>query len=214
MTTRSSFARAKSEASGRRFALYVEGPRDRGLIEAWARRAEPALGRAVSRHTVILGGCRPARAAEHFRTLHGDDPQARGVCVLDRDLEDRQPPASARVPGLEFYTWPRRHIESYLLVPDAIRRGARLPGNDAKIERFFRQTLPEDEDGLRAVDAKRLFGRYGPLSTCLGRSIPPVRVARAMRAEDFHADVHELLSRLREAVGLRAVETAVVLRRS
>jgi hypothetical protein len=214
VSTSSPFARAKFEATGRGFALYVEGPRDRGLIEAWARRAEPALGRAVSRHTVILGGCRPARAAEHFRDLHGEDPHARAVCVLDRDLEDREPPASARVPGLEFYTWPRRHIESYLLVPDAIRRGARLPGDDAKIERFFRQTLPEDEEGLRAVDAKRIFGRYGPLAACVGRSVPPVRVARAMRAEDFHADVHELLRRLREALGLRPTQPAVVLRRS
>ena len=212
MSNSSSFACAKPGSAGRGFALYVEGPRDQGLIEAWARRAEPALGRAVSRHTMILGGCRPVRAAEHFRALLGTDPEARGVCVLDRDLEGRPPPASARVAGLDYFTWPRRHIESYLLVPDAIRRGARLPTDDSQVERFFRDMLPEDEAGLRDIDAKRLFGQHGPLAIWLGRTIPPVRVARAMRAEDFHADVHELLRRLRNALGLQTVEIAVVRR--
>jgi hypothetical protein len=191
-----------------RFALYVEGPRDRSLLEAWAQRVSPALAEALARATVILGGCRPARAAEHFRELRDADAAARGLCVLDRDAEGAPRPRAVEEPGLEFFTWGRRHIESYLLVPSAIRRSLRLPADDARVERFFRSQLPGDEAGLGAIDAKPLFAFQGELQQLLGRAVRPVHVARAMFAGEIHADVLELLARVRAGVGMDDARTS------
>jgi hypothetical protein len=151
---------------------------------------------------VILGGRQPARAAEQFREMRTAQPEARGLCVLDRDGDDAPPPLAISVAGLEFFTWSRRHIESYLLVPDAIRRSLRLPVDDLRIERFFRSELPRDEDGLGALDAKPLFAFRGEFQQLLGRAVRPVHVARAMHAGEIHADVHDLLARVRGGLGL------------
>jgi hypothetical protein len=191
--------------SDSRFVLYVEGPRDRSLLEAWARCLSPSLARALPPLTVILGGCQPARAAEHFRDVRERRGDARGLCVLDRDRKPRATPERAVEPGLEFYTWGRRHIESYLLVPDAIRRSARLAAGDARVARFFREELPaaDDEAAYGELDAKPLFAQHGELEQLLGRPVRPARVARVMRREELHVDVRALLDRLAAALGIR-----------
>lgn len=196
------------------FVLYVEGPRDRGLLEAWSWRASPALARALPQVTVILGGCQPARAAEHYRGLRESQASLRALCVLDPDVERRPPPAAAREPGLEFFTWGRRHIESYLLVPEAIRRSLRLAREDQRVDRYFRCVLPavDDEEALRELDAKPLFAEHGDFHALLGRPVRPAQVARSMLHEELHADVQELLGRLREALGIRDPEVALAKR--
>ena len=101
--------------------LYLEGAGDRGILNGWCRRFLPAHAGLLSRASVILGGKRPARAVEHFRSLGGASEGRSGLCVLDRDDGRSLPGPEIDEPGLEFFTWGRRHIESYLLVPDAIR---------------------------------------------------------------------------------------------
>jgi hypothetical protein len=203
--------RGNGHANGRaaaperpRFVLYVEGPRDQSLLEAWAQRVSPALAETVSDATVILGGCQPARAAEHFRQLRAADADARGLCVLDRDADGAPRPRPVEEPGLEFFTWGRRHIESYLLVPAAIRRSLGLAADDARVDRFFARQLPRDEAGLGAIDAKPLFAFRGELQRLLGRPVRPTQVARAMYAGEIHADVRSLFARVRAAAGLDA----------
>jgi hypothetical protein len=191
---------AKRIAPG--FALYVEGPRDQSLLATWAQRVSPALAELLGDVTVILGGCRPARAAEHFRELRERDASATGVCVLDRDAEGAPRPRPVAEPGLEFFTWGRRHIESYLLVPAAIRRSLRLAADDVRVDRFFATQLPRDEAALGAIDAKPLFAFRGELQQLLGRPVRPDHVARAMFAGEIHADVRALLLRVRAGVGL------------
>jgi len=187
---------------GPRFVLYVEGPRDQSLLAAWAHRMSPLLGRSLDAVTVILGGRRPARAAEHFRALCVTHTTARGLCVLDRDADDAPRPPPVVEPGLEFFTWGRRHIESYLLVPGAIRRSLKLPATDARVERFFRSELPASEEELGAVDAKPLFASRGEFERLLGRAVRPIHVARAMHAGEIHADVLDVLARVRGGLGL------------
>jgi hypothetical protein len=202
---RSNGAAARVNGAGYRpFVLYVEGPRDQSLLEAWAQRVSPALAATLADVTVILGGCRPARAAEHFRERREREADVRGLCVLDRDADGAPRPRTVEEPGLAFFTWGRRHIESYLLVPAAIRRSLRLAADDARVERFFERELPRDEAGLGAVDAKPLFAFQGELQRLLGRPVRPAQVARAMYAGEIHADVHELLVRVRAGAGLDA----------
>ncbi|MDJ0850778.1 MAG: hypothetical protein QNK04_20600 [Myxococcota bacterium] len=182
--------------------LYLEGPRDRGILMAWCRRLMPSFARSLSRSSVILGGRQPARALEHFRGLGGAEAGARGLCVLDRD--DGRAPAldGTEEPGLEFFTWGRRHIESYLLVPGAIARALSVPDSEGRVERALRGHLPTVEEDYRDLDAKRILAPTGPVSRALGVPIPLARVARATRPSELHADVHAFFGTLRSALGL------------
>jgi hypothetical protein len=149
---------------------------------------------------VILGGRRPARAVEHFLELraHGDEAAGplRGICVLDRDghVEDV---AAGEPEGLELFTWPRRHIESYLLVPAAMRRCMRMAPQDPRVGELLGD-LPRNgsEEPLRALDAKRLLAGKSALAREVGAILSPARIARCMNRSDLHGDVLALLDRL------------------
>ncbi len=180
-----------------RFVLYLEGPRDRAILSAWSRRFLSAFDRKLFQSSVILGGRQPARAIAHFRRVNGSRGAIRALCVLDRDDGANPEPGGSADLALEFYIWSRRHIESYLLVPAAIRRA--LHTDNGRVDRVLRDHLPDDgdEESLRSIDAKRLLAPGGALSQALGRSLPLLDIARAMHAEELHADVHDLFSRLR-----------------
>ncbi len=177
------------------FVLYIEGPRDKDVLRAWAQRVSRSLGRALSERSIILGGRQPERAAAHFRGVRRVHDGARALCVLDGDGGRADPPQGD--PALEFHVWERRHIESYLLVPDAIRRSLRLPQDDHRLMRACRDLLPEAEDkeGWCRLDAKRLLAPDGELARAVGRPIQPGRVARAMREDEIHLEVRGLLAR-------------------
>jgi len=136
------------------------------------------------------------------------------LCVLDRD--GLPEPAETRdgEPGLEFFTWPRRQIESYLLVPEAMLRSVSHTANSETLERLVRQIVPdpEDEDALRNMDAKRLLSDRGPLRSGAGLGLEPSRIARGMRETELHADVRAVLGRLRLGFGIREPEFYVVSR--
>jgi hypothetical protein len=187
--------------TGAAFFLYVEGPGDRGILRAWSQRLLPRAAHRVFERVVILGGRRPARALEHFAREAGAGPGTRGLCVLDRDDEGAGPPSAPE--GLEFFTWTRRHIESYLLVPAALRRALSAGSEEARLERVLRECLPPtaDEAAHRELDAKRLLGPRGPLARALGRPPQLARIARATRADEHHPDVHALFDRLRRGLG-------------
>ena len=197
--------------SGGPFVLYIEGPRDRAILRAWSYRLLPARARDLFRASVILGGRRPDRAIEHFRRLGGGAGGARAVCVLDRDDVAEAEPAGGRESGLSFFTWSRRHIESYLLVPGAIRRAVRAPDDRRRLDRLLREHLPPegDEGRIRDVDAKRLLGPMGVLARALGRSLPLGGIAQATREVELHDDVHALFALLRAGIGADAPRPVV-----
>jgi hypothetical protein len=196
-------AAGHSAPGARGFVLYLEGPLDRGILQSWARRLLPGTRRLFDA-SVILGGRQPARALDHFQRLGGGRAGLRGLCVLDRD--DGSPSAAlAEEPALEVFTWGRRHIESYLLVPTAIGRALRLPERDRRVERALHGLLPADGDeaGWRELDAKRLLAPGGLLPRALGAALRPPTIARSMRPAELHADVLDCFARLRAALGQR-----------
>lgn len=207
------------ESSTRPFSLYVEGPRDGEILRVWARRVCPGIVKPLERSMVILGGRRPARAVEHFRAAGGDASGRRGLVVLDRDHHpiDRAADTDGVLaePGLELFTWRRRHIESYVLVRDAIQRVLSDHPDRAWLDRLIELHVPpaSDEAACGGLDAKRLLGTKGALARELGRVISPAAVARSMRAEELHTDVLDLFDRIRGALGLDG-EGLQVVRRS
>jgi len=160
-----------------------------------------------------MGGRQPARAAEHFARVHGDREDVSGLVVLDRDHHD---PAHdwPELDALELYTWPRRHIESYVLVPAAIRRAAGCGPEDLRVDRLLAEHLPEEDDisALQGLDAKRLLAARGPLARGLGRPVSTADIAKCMRLDEVHADVLHVLERARGALGLGRVEPEIVVR--
>jgi len=180
------------------FTLYVEGPRDREILRAWAYRLQPTLARRILSGAVILGGRQPQRALMDFRRRGGGRDGRRGLCILDRDDGANHATPDEQEQGLEFFTWSRRHIESYLLVPAALRRALCLPESDSQFGRIVARHLPRagDEPAFRKVDAKRLLGPNGVLPRTLGRPVPLSGVARATRENELHRDVHDLFARL------------------
>ncbi len=192
------------------FILYVEGPADRSILREWSYRLLPTEAKGLFETTVILGGRQPARAIRHFREEATQRPNLRALCVLDRDDAAEEYPGTC--PNLEFFTWSRRHIESYLLVPEAMRRVLFGDDSSGRIDRLMRELLPEpgDEPHHSTLDAKKLLGRKGPFARSLGRPLPLARIARATREHELHPDVHALFSRLRDGLGI--VEPVTVAR--
>jgi hypothetical protein len=190
------------------FLVFVEGPRDRDVLRSWARLLSPRLARRMVESTVILGGRQPARAVSHLQALGAGGSRSSGLCVLDRDERVAADLAAPEV-NLELFTWQRRHIESYVLVPDAIRRGLRL--QDRAVARRIADELPspDDETALRSLDAKRLLARGGAVARAAGRPVDAGRVARAMRPDEIHPEVHGLLGRIAEGFGLRTGQPIV-----
>jgi len=202
-------AAAGHSASGpRSFVLYLEGPRDRGILQAWAKRVLPAEGRRLFGASVILGGRQPARALDHFRRLGGSRAGLRALCILDRDDGAAEATQEPEEDALEFFTWGRRHIESYLLVASAIGRALRLPDRDGRVERVLREHVPAegDEAAWRDLDAKRLLAPSGSLPRALGAALRPAAIARSMRPAELHADVLDCFARLRGGLGIREPE--------
>jgi hypothetical protein len=186
-----------------RFILYVEGARDREILTGWARHVGPIFGRTLERSTVILGGRQPARAIDDFRRRGGADAGYSGLVVLDHD-ELPEKPASEDLlePGLEVFVWSLRHIESYLLVPAAIRRVAPHAPDDrtlaAWIEGRASDAARAEASPRRAgrPHAKRLLGAGGALCESLGVELRAGEIARAMRRDELHSDVHDLFARI------------------
>ena len=172
------------------------------------------MSRQLFGASVILGGRRPARAVEHFRSAGGSDAGLVGVCVLDRDDGNHPPSPDSGVAGLEFFTWGRRHIESYVLVPTVIRRLVGESPDGPRLERIIEEHFPEegDEAAYRRIDAKRLLGNKGPLAQGLGRVLTPGVLARSMRAEELHPDVVSLYERIEVGLAANAPDFEVIRR--
>jgi len=190
-----------------RFVLYVEGPRDREILSGWARHVAPVFGRTLERSTVILGGRQPARAVDDFRRRGGAPAGLSGLVVLDRDdhpedPREESPAARLLEPGLELFIWSLRHIESYLLVPAAIRRVAPHAPDDRTLLAWIERHEAEDSrfgtTPRRRVGphAKRMLGAGGALGESLGCELRAGEIAKAMRRDELHDDVHDLFARI------------------
>ena len=206
--------------------LYVEGARDREILEGWARRVEPSLQRCIERSTVILGGRRPARAVEDFKRRGGRSNGWRGLVVLDRDHHAHTGSAAAlaaelglavdELSGLELFVWSQRHIESYLLVPAAIQRVLGVAEDDPRVERALAVSRDEgvrdETQAANGLHAKRVLGAGGSLSEALGRELRAGAIARAMRREDLHEDVYDLFARIGRLAGVGGRGPEIVVR--
>jgi hypothetical protein len=196
--------------AARRFALYVEGPRDRNVLRLFAQKLSPELARAMDSCVQILGGRQPERAVELFgrmveRAAREDADAPRGLCILDRDDPERHGDAlpEAFAPGasrLEFVVWKRRQIASYLIVPRAIRGCLARHRDDPQLDHCLEAWLPDpsDERAFCRLNAKQTLGARGPIAGYLGRPLRAQEIVRSMTPLEIHQDVKDVLAYVRD----------------
>jgi len=173
---------------------------------------------------VILGGRQPVRARDDFRKRSKGKPDVRGLIVLDRDHHTQADAAEAEAlvadeAGLELFVWGRRHIESYLLVPETLRRVLRVDEGDDRVERALRESQAQTHDDDPAergdalpVHAKRMLGAGGSLSEAFGVELRAGEIAKAMRAEELHDDVRALFGQIGRLSGVVNEGPEIVIR--
>jgi len=215
------------------FVLYVEGTSDieiLRLLAAGLGKDETFFDRLPIH---VLGGRDPKEAREHFLGVKGFLADTRAICVLDPDLNRESLLDSIehnREESLEFKIWNRRHLESYLLVPEAIARAIH-PDTDMPLFRDavaarFREFLAESPRGyvfpdsipdyrafhldwMGTFDAKRQVFSPSPgdASFLVKESHPeitPQHVAQAMREDEIHDDIRQLIDSICDVVQAEA----------
>ena len=103
------------------WVLYLEGPTDLAILQAFARRLghEEALG-ALERPYVHYVGNRPILVQNHYHGLKEALPDLRAAALFDRLESDPTP-----IDQVEWLIWERREIENYLCSESTLAEYAR-----------------------------------------------------------------------------------------
>ena len=97
----------QAESAG--WVLYLEGPTDLAVLQAFSRRLSHPAADCLERPFVHYVGNLPSEARSHFHGLREAIPTLRGAALFDRMRSGE----SASDP-LVHLTWRRREIENYL----------------------------------------------------------------------------------------------------
>lgn len=143
----------QAEAKG--WVLYLEGPSDLAVLQAFARRLGHPAQSHLERPFIDYVGNNPAQAYEHFYGLQEAKDDLVGVAVYDnlgRDLEER--------PSLRQVMWRRNEIENYLCAPDALYA-------------YAESSAQRDQPGplFAYAEAKK---RREVMKECVENIVPPV----------------------------------------
>ena len=181
---------------------------------AWSQ-LEP-LGPWLQRHHDHVIGLDHHAHGDDVATMRLVDPSAASTTQLLVPLLDELgcelTGGIGGVAELEFFTWPRRHIESYLLVRSAISRCLGVSREDWLVSRLLDEHIPapHNEAALGEVDAKRLLASNGPIAQGTGQELRPSQIAKKMREGELHDDVLQLLGLLRRGLGQSEPERYLV----
>lgn len=103
------------------WVLYLEGPTDLAILQAFARRIRNSEAVEVLRRPFIKTvGNQPPAAARHYHGLREAFPQLEGIALFDR-LDSEMP----RGGYMNFMQWNRREIENYLCTEETLMAYAR-----------------------------------------------------------------------------------------
>ncbi len=205
----------------RKLLIYVEGETDEELLRSWAgvlaEESEFAsLMDAMAQVAFApMGGgdaaSMKARAERHFEGARLLSQNAQQVMLLDRN-EGKWDNLAPDNPVLRV--WKRRHIENYLLNPAVWERAAssQFPLAAGIVGQFFVDQgfapaidwLSDTVGALRDLDAKRVLfdarrergDGYDALNARLYQAGAVLRrsdIARAMRPDEIHRDVRDVL---------------------
>lgn len=189
---------------GRRPARAIEDFRKRGGVAA-GYSGLIVLDRDDHPHAATAPRLHEANGASRSSSSTNAAATASVDRTITRPAESNDAATEA---GLEVFVWSLRHIESYLLVPETIRRMLGLDADDRRVERSIEASMT-----LQAsLHAKRTLGSGGSLSEALGTELRAGEIARAMRPDELHGDVRTLFDRIGRLSGLSKAGPEVVIR--
>jgi len=122
------------------WALYLEGPTDLAILQAFARRLNyDEAVKALQAPLIHYVGNQPRRVAEHYHGLREALPDLQGVAIFDR-LESKP-----NLDSVDALTWKKREIENYLCTPATLENYVR-----ASVENEFPEPLFQSQ----AIDSR------------------------------------------------------------
>ena len=167
------------QAEARGWVLYLEGPTDLVILQAFAEVLEHPASEHLQRPFVhYVATNQPEKARGHFYGLREGKPDLQGIAIFDR--LDRQLQSES---WLQMLMWSRRELENYLCTEDVLLAYAREPA--------MRQSIQE------VVDAIETIGQEVPwshdikasddfLDPVLRRFFKEVRLPLLLRKCDYH----------------------------
>ncbi len=145
------------QAEQARWVLYLEGPTDLYILQAFAKRLEHGKAvTALARPFVHYVGNQPGKAAEHYFGLREAFSELRGIALFDRlaaEIQERQP--------LQQLQWRRREIESYLCTPAMLEAYARADDLEKPPPLLAEVEAGERERAMRAAIDKTVAALEG-----------------------------------------------------
>lgn len=188
-----------------RCMLIVENDSDARLLKVFA----VTLGREWPKGLVIwpwTGGGRERK--QLFLQLRAEVPELKALSLRDRDdlelgqvdkttLRDKS--FNNSEPNLRFRVWRRRHIENYLLWPQAIARAAGRPVEDVTALMAEHALVVPADFTSRDVAEAMIDARGKELTQEHDRSmkrvfgVTPIDIAKQMHAEEIADDIRGLI---------------------
>lgn len=105
------------------WVLYLEGPTDLAMLQAFARKLDHEAQQYLERPSVHYVGNQSRKAQEHFYALREAKPDLVGIAIYDR--LDKELPGD---PYLVQRMWKRRELENYLCQREVLLRFAEDQG--------------------------------------------------------------------------------------
>ena len=105
------------------WVLYLEGPTDLAILQAFAEKLQHPAKKKLERPFVHYVGNQPGKVLDHFAGLREAKTNLVGFCLFDRLNSGFQTPL-----GLEGHIWKWREIENYLCYEEMLMAWAEEEG--------------------------------------------------------------------------------------
>ena len=135
------------QAEQKGWVLYLEGPTNLAILQAFAEKLEHPARDILERPFVYYVGNEPATAREHFYGLREAKTDCVGFCLFDQmDYEFQHRP--------EFreYMWKRREIENYICRKEVLIAWAKDKGEETEGPLFSHQWMHTMEEAIEETE--------------------------------------------------------------
>ena len=129
------------------WVLYVEGPTNLAILQAFAEKLEHPASDILERPFVYYVGNAPQKAREHFYGLREAKADCVGFCLFDQmDYKLHN------APELREYMWKRREIENYLCRKEVLIAWAKDTGEETEGPLFSHQWVHTMEEAITETE--------------------------------------------------------------
>lgn len=188
--------------------LIVENLSDARMLRAWSKQ----LGIPWPKNLVDwpwTGGS--GERKQLFLQLQKEIPELRAISIRDRDdqeLNQVDPDTlndkafNSNIPNLSLRVWRRRHIENYVLLPDAIARASEKPLEEIEALMAAHALVVPNNFAAADVAAAMLDARgkeitqKGANSVKVLCGVMPIEIASAMTPDEIPEDIKQLIGQI------------------